>query len=59
VLRRYQDKGLSNEDIDMEEGDEDDDNGDDVPQVQVTIVNEADLEGSHKILQFEAIVDGF
>ena len=55
MLRRYQYKGVSNEDIDMEEGpsstpqDEEDDDGDDVPQVQVTIVNEADLEGSSKI----------
>lgn len=63
VLRRYQDKGLSNEDIDMEEGpsstqDEEDDDGDDVPQVEVTIVNEADLESSFKIYN-DAIVDGF
>jgi DNA polymerase delta subunit 3 len=30
--------------------DQEDDDGDDVPQVQVTIVNEADLEGSFKDL---------
>lgn len=58
MLRRHRNKGISNEDIDMEEGpsftqqdeeDEDEDgDGDDVPQVQVTIVNEADLEGSSK-----------
>ena len=47
----------------MEEGpsstqqDEEDDDGDDVPQVQVTIVNEADLEGLPKILPLKAIVD--
>ena len=38
------------------EEDEDGD-GDDVPQVQVTIVNEADLEGSAKFLLLKAIVD--
>ena len=60
MLRRNQYKDLGNEDIDMEEGpsstqqDEEDDEGDDVPQVQVTIVNEADLEGSPKILLFKA-----
>jgi hypothetical protein len=63
VLKRYQYKGVSNEDIDMEEGpsstrqDEEDGDGDDVPQVQVTIVNEADLEGSPKILLLNAILD--
>ena len=63
MLRRYQYKGVSNDDIDMEEGpsstqqDEEDDDGDDVPQVQVTIVNEADLEGSSKNLLLKAIVD--
>jgi hypothetical protein len=64
LLRRYQYKGVSNEDIDMEEGpsstqqdeEDEDGDGDDVPQVQVTIVNEADLEGS-KILLLKAIVD--
>ena len=60
VLRRNKYKGVSNEDVDMEEGpsstqqdeeDEDEDgDGDDVPQVQVTIVNEADLEGLSKCL---------
>ena len=65
VLSRYQHKGVSNEDIDMEEGpsstqqDEEDEgeDGDDVPQIQVTIVNEADLEGSSKVLLLKAIVD--
>lgn len=49
----------------MEEGpsstqqDEEDEgeDGDDVPQIQVTIVNEADLEGSSKVLLLKAIVD--
>lgn len=65
MLRRYQYKGVSNEDINMEGGpsssqqdeEDDDDDGDDVPQLQVTIVNEADLEGSSKILLLKAIVD--
>lgn len=62
VLRRNQHKGASDEDIDMEEGpssirQDDDDDGDDVPQIQVTIVNEADLEGSSKFLLLKAIVD--
>lgn len=62
-MLRYQHKSDSNEDIDMEEGpsstqqDEEDDDGEDVPQVQVTIVNEADLEGLPKILPLKAIVD--
>lgn len=55
VLRKYQYKDVNNDDdVDMEEAplstqqDEDED-GDDVPQVQVTIVNETDLEGSFKV----------
>ena len=33
-----------------EENEDEDGDGDDVPQIQVTIVNEADLEGSSKFL---------
>lgn len=47
MLRKH--KNVSDEDMDMEEGPvstQEDDDGDDVPQVQVTIVNETDLEGS-------------
>jgi hypothetical protein len=44
-------EGPSSTQQDEEDEDEDGDgDGDDVPQVQVTIVNEADLEGSSKIL---------
>ena len=74
VLRRHQYKGVSNGDIDMEEGpsstqqdeeDDEDGDGDDVSQVQVTIVNEADLEGSSyfekqlRILTFYHSCEGF
>lgn len=58
VSRKYQYKDDSNnyDDVDMEEGpsstyqeeEDDDSDGDDVPQVQVTIVNETDLEGSFR-----------
>lgn len=43
---------VSDGDVDMDEGptstQEDEDDGNDVPQTQVTIVNESDLQGSSK-----------
>lgn len=51
VPRKYQSKDVSDIDVDMDEGPastQEDEDGDDVPQVQITIVNETDLEGSSK-----------
>jgi len=58
VLRNYR---YSDDDVDMEgpaptQKDNEDDDGDDVRQVQVTIVNETDLEGSSKSFA-QGIVD--
>lgn len=39
---RGEDKGMDEE----EEGDGDDDNGEDVPQMKITLANERDLEGA-------------
>ena len=53
MSRKYQYKGINNDDVDMEERpsstQEEDGDGDDVPQFQVTMVNEKDLEGSSKL----------
>ncbi|KAF8817429.1 hypothetical protein BYT27DRAFT_7247311 [Phlegmacium glaucopus] len=51
VLRKYQYKDISDDDVDMDEGpastqQDDDGGGDNVPQVQITIVNETELKAA-------------